>query len=271
MPDMSIADAARVSVVICSIDPAKFERVTANYRSLYGSREIEIIGIHDARSLADGYNRGIAQARGEHIILSHDDIERLTPDFAARLDRHLADFDLVGVAGTTRVVTGKWELAGDPYAFVLISAPVPETGGYVTVLRGGGPLVVPGIQVLDGVFMAMRRTVALAIPFDEATFDHFHLYDLDFSLRAYQAGFALAVCRDLVLIHQSIGNFDAVWDEYRRRFEAKHRAHLPDSWDPKVGVHATFFATGPDEVRARCDPARLAEIADQIAVANADL
>jgi hypothetical protein len=38
-------------------------------------RDLEIIGIHDARSLADGYNRGIAQSRGEHIILSHDDIE----------------------------------------------------------------------------------------------------------------------------------------------------------------------------------------------------
>ncbi len=114
---------------------------------------------------------------------------------------------------------------------MLISAPVPDSVGYVTVLRGGGPLVVPGIQALDGVFMAMRREVAIATPFDEALFDHFHLYDLDFSFRAYRAGFALAVCRDIVLIHQSIGKFDAVWDNYRRRFETKHRAHLPDTWD----------------------------------------
>jgi hypothetical protein len=69
-----------VTVVICSIDAAKFARVTENYRALFGARELEIIGIHDARSLADGYNRGIAQSRGENIILSHDDIEILTPD-----------------------------------------------------------------------------------------------------------------------------------------------------------------------------------------------
>ncbi len=154
---------------------------------------------------------GSRQSRGERIILSHDDIEILTPDFAERVERHLERFDLIGVAGTTRLVTGKWELAGDPYAFVLISAPDRESGRYETVLRGGGPLVVPGIQALDGVFMAMRRAVAVSIPFDEAVFDHFHLYDLDFSFRAYQAGFALAVCRDLVLIHQSMGRFDAVW------------------------------------------------------------
>jgi len=268
---MSSTGAAQVSVVICSIDPVKFARVTDNYRKLYGARELEIVGIHDARSLAEGYNRGIAQARGERIILSHDDIEILTPDFAQRVDRHLERFDLIGIAGTTRLVTGKWEMAGDPYAFLLISAPLPESGTYVTVLRGGGPLVVPGIQALDGVFMAMRRAVAVAIPFDETLFDHFHLYDLDFSLRAYQAGFALAVCRDLALIHQSMGNFGAVWDKYRRRFQAKHRAHLPDAWDPKIGALATFYASTPAEIRARCDPTRLAEIANEIGQANAGL
>ena len=268
---MNSAAATTTSIVICSIDAAKFSRVSENYRALFAPRELEIIGIHDARSLADGYNRGIAQSHGEHVILSHDDIEILTPDFADRIGRHLAQFDLIGVAGTTRLVTGKWESAGDPYAFVLISAPIPDSVGYVTVLRGGGPLVVPGIQALDGVFMAMRRKVALSTPFDEALFDHFHLYDLDFSLRAHQAGFALAVCRDIVLIHQSIGKFDAVWEKYRRRFEDKHRAHLPESWDPKVGVHATFYATTPDAIRARCDPVRLAELADQIARTNAGL
>ena len=147
--------ASSVSVVICSIDAAKFARVTDNYRSLFG---------------------------------------------------------------TTPLVTGKWESAGDPHAFVLISAPDPDSVGYVTVLGGGGPLVVPRIPALDGVFMAMRRSFAVSVPFDEALFDHFHLYDLDFSFRAYQAGFALAVCRDIVLIHQSIGNFDAVWDKYQCRF-----------------------------------------------------
>ncbi|HVN35629.1 MAG TPA: glycosyltransferase [Casimicrobiaceae bacterium] len=260
-----------VSAVICSIDDAKFARVTANYRLLYGGRELEIVGIHDARSLAEGYNRGIARSHGELVILSHDDIEILTPDFAARLDRHLKEFDLIGIAGTTRLVNGKWEAAGDPYAFALISRPDADSGEYVTVLQGGGPLVVPGIQALDGVFMAMRRRVATSVPFDEALFDHFHLYDLDFSFRAYRAGFAVAVCRDIVIIHQSAGKFDSVWEEYRRRFVAKHRAHLPDRWDPKEGARAGFYAATPDAIRERCDPAHLAEIVERIAQANAAL
>ena len=77
------------------------------------------------------------------------------------------------------------------------------------MMLGGGPLVVPGIQALDGVFMAMRREVATAIPFDAEAFDGFHLYDLDFSFRAHRGGFRLAVCRDVVLIHESTGSYDA--------------------------------------------------------------
>jgi hypothetical protein len=260
-----------LSIVVCSIDAAKFARVSANYRSLFAGRPIEVVGIHDARSLAEGYTRGIAQARGARLILSHDDIEILSPDFATRLDRHLADFDLVGIAGTTRLVGGKWAAAGDPYVFTLVTSPDREAGGYQTMMLGGGPLVVPGIVALDGVFMAMRHEVAAAIPFDSETFDGFHLYDLDFSFRAHRAGFRLAVCRDIVLIHESTGAYDAAWDDYRRRFEAKHRDALASIATPKTGARAAFKAASRDEVVRRTDLSRLTDVAERIGRANAGL
>ncbi len=265
------ASSPRVSIVVCSIDATKFQHVSQNYRRLYAGHAIEIIGIHDARSLAEAYNRGIAQATGEVLILSHDDIEILTPDFAARVDQHLGVFDLIGVAGTTRLIEGRWAGAGDPYVYTLISSPLPEGAGYGTMLLGGGALVVPSVQALDGVFMAMRREVATATAFDAATFDHFHHYDLDFSFRAFLAGRRLAVCRDLVLIHASTGNYDQIWDEYKRRFEAKHRAHLPASWDAREGARASFSATTRQEILQRCAPGRLAPVLDQIGRANAAL
>jgi adenylate kinase len=155
------AELTPVSVVICSIDPAKFSRVSENYRALFGPRDLEIIGIHDARSLADGYNRGIAQSRGEHIILSHDDIEILTSDFADRIDRHLAQFDLIGIAGTTKLVTGKWELAGDPYVFAdRLSLSQPEA---TRRCSGAGPARHAGVRARR-VFMAMRRGIIRRLP-----------------------------------------------------------------------------------------------------------
>jgi hypothetical protein len=260
-----------ISIVICSIDARKFERVCQNYRQRFAGRDIEIVGIHDARSLAEGYNRGIARSRGDRVILSHDDIEILTADFASRVDAHLGEFDLIGIAGTTRLVEGRWAGAGDPYVFTLITSPLPDRAGYATMMLGGGPLVVPGIQALDGVLLALRREVAIAIPFDGDVFDGFHHYDLDFTFRAHRAGFSLAVCRDIAIIHESTGRYDAAWEEQKRRFEGKHGSVLGGIGESKIGARASFSSTTREEILRRCDSARLVDIAAQIERANADL
>ena len=260
-----------VSVVICSIEPDKYTNVTANYSRLLARQPFEVIGIHDARSLAEGYSRGIAKSKGEILILSHDDIRILTSDFARRLATQLATYDLIGIAGTTKVVGGSWLDAGDPYLYTLISSPQPESNRLQTVLLGGEPLIVPGIQALDGVFMAMHRSVAEAVGFDSVNFDGFHLYDLDFSFRAYLTGYRLAVSRDIVLVHDSIGRYDEMWHQYVRRFNEKFRDRLPTAWKPQDGARGSFFAGSDDEVLARCQPDKLAPILRQITQANAAL
>jgi hypothetical protein len=215
-----------VSVIVCSIDARKFEAASASYDRALRAVAHEIVGIHDARSLAEGYNRGIERARGDTMIFSHDDVDIVSPDFAERVRRHLATYDVIGIAGTTRVVGGAWYFAGHPFDYMLLITPHPETGKPVMLVGGGSPLVVAGAQALDGVFMAARGEVARALRFDDATFDHFHLYDLDFSFRAYLAGYRLAVCRDLVLVHYSQGAYDAQWEEQRLRFERKFAGKL---------------------------------------------
>jgi len=106
-----------VSIVICSIQPERYEAVCENLRNLLGAEPHEFIGINDARSLAEGYNRGIAQSRGDIIIICHDDIEILSPRFTQRLVRRLQRFDLIGVAGSNRLAGAKWFDAGPPYVF----------------------------------------------------------------------------------------------------------------------------------------------------------
>ncbi|MHB8493275.1 MAG: glycosyltransferase [Casimicrobiaceae bacterium] len=211
------------SVVVCSIDEKKFDRIAKNYATVFSRTTMELIGIHDARSLSEAYNRAIRRARGQYIIFSHDDIRVITPDFSSRLQRHFQRFDLFGVAGTTRVVGGAWFLAGDPYDYQLVTSPHPDPGKYVIVGRGRGPLVIGEVQALDGLFMATRAPLARSIRFDANTFDGFHLYDLDFSYRAFLAGYRLGVCRDLFIIHESHGTFDNVWASFTARFEAKFR------------------------------------------------
>jgi len=55
-----------LSVIVCSIDPEKQQAIRAEYERAAGEPH-EFILINDARSLAEGYNRGFAQSRGEII------------------------------------------------------------------------------------------------------------------------------------------------------------------------------------------------------------
>ena len=232
-PDAS--DRRRISVVICSITPDKFDAVCARYRTLLAGVPHEIIGIHDAQSLCEGYNRGIRRASGDVIVLSHDDVAIVNPDFAPRLLAHLSSYDLVGVAGTTRLMSGNWIDAGWPHLHGQIASQIHQPGKLVVTAYQVRGASVPGAQALDGAFMALRREAFERVQFDERTFDGWHLYDLDFAFSAHLAGLSVAVCNDLCLIHDSIGAYHDRWDHYARRFVQKHGERLAKGDKPPPG------------------------------------
>ena len=214
-------DNRSVSAVVCSIDPQKAKRIREHYATLFAGRPFEIVQIGDARSLSEGYNRGFAQTSGDVVIFSHDDIEIAAADFPARLLRHISSHDIVGVAGTSRLVGANWNSAGWPWLHGCV-AHGQHGGGYFFHCFGPPPQA--AVQAVDGLFIAAKREVCAAIPFSADTFDGFHLYDLDFSYRAFLAGFRIAIAWDIPIIHASSGRLDAAWQKYAQRFAAKFRA-----------------------------------------------
>ncbi|HEX8010973.1 MAG TPA: glycosyltransferase [Casimicrobiaceae bacterium] len=249
-----------ISVIICSVDSEKFAAVTETYRRHFGEEPYEIVRIHDAKSLCEGYNRGLAEARGDICVFSHDDVEILSNDLGATLVRHLRDWDVVGVAGTARMCAMGWANSGIRYAYGVVTHRVAD--GYEIRLMGAPETVNGGIQGLDGVFFAARREVAEKIGFDAVSFDGWHGYDTDFTFRCHLAGFRLAVCLDIRLIHFSEGTVDEAWMRYAKRFEDKHAAHLSSEAGPWLEVRKRVATR--EDVLAAYDMARLRALTDDI-------
>ncbi len=220
------ADPPRISVIICSADEDRYAKVSARYRELLDAVPHEIIGVHDAKSLCEGYNRGVKASRGELLIFSHDDVEIVTPDFAARLLASMATQDLLGVVGATCLSGATWIGSGWPHLRGQVGMPSVAGAGITANFFGvHGPDCAP-VQVLDGIFLAARRQVAIEVPFDEKNFDGWHLYDIDFTFSAHLRGFRCGVSSDQLLIHRSIGDFGDKWRFYKERFLAKHAGNL---------------------------------------------
>jgi len=221
-----------VSVIICSIDPVKYELVCGNLRERFGDSPYEVIGIHDAKSLCEGYNRGIEKSRGDILVFCHDDIEIISPSFSSLLRTHLQTFDVIGCAGTSRLKDSKWMSSGDPYVHGVLAYPAANTWPsdlfHVSVWGGAELTQIKGIQALDGFFIAANRRVVDSVRFDEETFDGFHGYDTDFTYAAFLRGFEVAVCKDILIAHKStVGDFEGVYKTYASRFREKYKDRLP--------------------------------------------
>jgi hypothetical protein len=225
-----------ISIVICSINPERYAAICANLRQLLGNEPHEFIGIHDAKSAAEGYNRGVRLSRGEIVIACHDDIEILAPDFKQRLLPRLAQYDLLGAAGSNRLAGPQWHSAGPNYVFGQVAWVRPEENCFQVMVWNAAQRCFPNMKVMDGLFLAGRREVFSAIPYDQETFRNFHLYDLDITCRAAQAGFRLAVCTDLAITHLSGGNFDDRWkgdcELFIRKFGAAFGPIRTNWWVP---------------------------------------
>jgi GT2 family glycosyltransferase len=242
----SAAPDLAVSIVICSIDDARHERAVALYRRLFAAVRHEIVSIRNARSLAEAWNWALRHSVADVVILSHDDVDILAPDFAVRLFERLQAFDVVGVAGSTRMDGPAIGWSGHPHLRGWITHRVPDSVNWQVDVLNPRP-VTGDIVLLDGVLLAGKREAFQAVPFDDVNFDGFHLADLDWSYRAAQAGAKLGVAGDLLLVHASRGNYDATWQRYADRFCRKHDAGRSPP------APSSFFGASlanPEQVRA---------------------
>ena len=185
-----------------------------------------------ARGLCSVYNAGVAKATGDIVAFVHEDAFFMAPGWGEALERKFAGDErlgMVGVAGTRYLCGDRmaWTFAGRPYL----------RGRVVHELDNGADFSMAvfswdkndaDVVAVDGLFLAIRRSLFDRIRFDERTFDAFHFYDLDISMQVRRTH-RIIVTWDVAVQHRSAGRADDGWRLYGRRFLDKYRRELPVS------------------------------------------
>jgi GT2 family glycosyltransferase len=175
----------------------------------------------------------------------------------------MKNIDVLGFAGASEFNSAKWFSAPGTAFGSVINFPAVAPGQLVAPeiqqiwalgMRPCGVTcwnrparLVKGIKVMDGYCMVVRTSAAKKLLFDEKL-THFHLYDLDFSLRAFYENYRTAICCDLHISHSSAGSYvQPEWVEAAKYFL--------DKWKGKADP--TLIETGPGYGAWQSQDARL--------------
>ena len=176
------------------------------------------------RGLPAIYNERIDEAQDDYVVFIHDDVWIEDFYFTDRLLEGLRQFDIVGLAGNTRLAPGHESWAHAPGTRQL---DLPHLRG--AIAHGDQPLgkvgfygpIIGECELLDGVFLAAnrRRLVETGARFDERF--SFHFYDLDFCRTARNTSLRLGTW-PISVTHRSAGNPDSpLWREGLVAYRAK--------------------------------------------------
>lgn len=219
-----------ISMIVCSVDPAKLEKFCENVLMTVGC-PCEFV-VHDNRETGYGithvYNLCAAKAKGEYLCFAHEDIFFRTPDWGERIVSLLQKptTGVVGFAGSmAKLATySGWGSLKQYTRYNYIQR--FRNGSIKYCIANPDKVSASPVIVLDGMCLFMRKEVWAETRFDEATFQGFHLYDLDISMAVGQK-YVNYVTNDVLLEHFSEGSYNQPWLDDTVRFHRKWADRLP--------------------------------------------
>ncbi|MFN9175704.1 MAG: tetratricopeptide repeat protein [Synechocystis sp.] len=198
-------------------------------RLCFDQRVVPRLTLANRAGLSEIYNRAIETETDQDILVFiHDDVWIDDYYFADRIIAGLAQFDVIGVAGNTRLAPNhlSWHTnheSGEPDLPYLSGAIAHGPDPFDNAINYYGPAPQP-CELLDGVLLATRRSTlrAKSVRFDPQF--TFHFYDLDFCRAARQRGLTLGTW-PIAITNQSEGVFNSpewqkVWALYQRKWSA---------------------------------------------------
>lgn len=186
------------------------------------------ISYGNSDGLPQVYNRALdGDTSSDVLVFVHDDVWLDDGEWIAKLRLAFDRFDIIGVAGNRRRsrLQPAWLFrAQENGRFILDAGFLSGSIGHGADPRGPVSYYGPApdaCELLDGVFLAARRSIVQQsrLRFDERF--KFHFYDMDFCRQARALGLSLGTW-PLALTHQSRGAFTSPgWVDGLARYRAK--------------------------------------------------
>jgi GT2 family glycosyltransferase len=162
-------------------------------RLSYDKRLVARIALGNTRGLPDVYNEHLSAAGSDSIVVfMHDDVWIDDYFFSQRIVEGLNTYDVIGVAGNRRRISGQpaWAFVDGKFTW---DQRVNLTGAVAHGRHPFGPISHFGdapaaCELIDGVFLAAKKSVLTErkVSFDPRF--NFHFYDMDFCRTARQNG-----------------------------------------------------------------------------------
>ncbi|OWK97105.1 hypothetical protein AP75_12990 [Kaistella haifensis DSM 19056] len=227
-----------LSIIISSYQPHYFTALEKNIAETVGV-PYEIIKIDNPglMGICEAYNKGAEKAKYEYLLFLHEDVMINTQHWGKELLELFCNKNIgvVGIAGCPyipNVPFAWWNLfASDFRNFKQYDREV--------FIREYSLMEDKLVFALDGVFLACRRAVWKAFPFNE-NIKGFHAYDIDFSVRIANS-YQNIVSSKILLSHFSQGKMDEKW--FRSLIQSRDCFAAPRSQKTNKKYEFFFYTT----------------------------
>ncbi|QEK52212.1 hypothetical protein FYC62_11625 [Pedobacter aquae] len=175
----------------------------------------EIVKIYNPKlmGICEAYNQGVSKAKYEILLFCHEDLLFRSNNWGEDLLCLFNDdckVGLVGLAGckVKSYIASGWHTVSDEYlAYNFIQSDhknIAKRFHHINIKA------TTEVAVIDGFFMATRKTIIESHPFDSEMLKGYHGYDLDISLSIGQK-YKVVVSHNILVEHLSEGNPDVNW------------------------------------------------------------
>jgi hypothetical protein len=188
------------------------------------------------KSASQAYNCGGIKAKGDYLMFIHQDVMLPSHSWLKDAENNLSTVSNLGIAGVAGMLKPHYIIDFEMYArYVLLTRLNLVSLWYKRYGRGNvfqgyekkrwlGKEIseILSVQTLDELLLIVPSQVFEHIKFDETTCDSWHLYGVDYSLTASEAGLKTCVL-PYPVVHLSSGAFVKPYLKTLIKLVKKHR------------------------------------------------